>query len=439
MVALLTAGLAACGANDNLSPPPATHVVFVTQPLPGYPREAFSPALQVEIRDASENRVTSAQNAVTLAIATNPAGGTLLGTKTVNAVAGVATFADLTVDHTGTGYTLAATSGSLAMSTSAAFNVWLAFTTIAAGGEHTCGVATGGAAYCWGLGIDGQLGDGVPAPNRRTLVAVVNSPTFAALSGGMYHTCGVSMTAAAYCWGFNLPCPGCASFPAVVLNGVRFVVVSAGWTHACGVTTTGAAYCWYYNDSGQLGDGSTTNSTSPVLVLGNLTFTGVSAGYIHTCGVTVAGAAYCWGSNASGQLGDVTTMDETSPVPVQGALTFATVSAGGYHTCGITTQGGTYCWGGGVTAPVAVPGGLTFATVSAGFYHTCGVTAGGTAYCWGGNTYGQLGDGTTTNRTDPVSVLGGLTFATVSAGSSHTCGVTTVGAAYCWGALYPIS
>ncbi len=61
------------------------------------------------------------------------------------------------------------------------------------------------------------------------------------------------------------------------------------------------------------------------------------------------------------------------------------------------------------------------------------LTTMGAAYCWGYNNHGELGDGTTTQRTSPVAVLGGLTFATVSAGNVFTCGVTTGGAAYCWG------
>ena len=82
---------------------------------------------------------------------------------------------------------------------------------------------------------------------------------------------------------------------------------------------------------------------------------------------------------------------------------------------------------------MAVLGGLTFTAVSTGVAHTCGLTTSGAAYCWGYNNRGQLGDGTTTNRTSPVAVVGGFTFARVSAGADYSCGVTTAGAAYCWG------
>src|SRR5438552_18535504 len=76
---------------------------------------------------------------------------------------------------------------------------------------------------------------------------------------------------------------------------------------------------------------------------------------------------------------------------------------------------------------------LTFGTVSPGDAHTCGITTDGTSYCWGDNSDGQLGDGTTSDRSTPAAVPGGLSFITVGAGYRHTCGVTNAGAPYCWG------
>jgi hypothetical protein len=86
--------------------------------------EAISPAVRVAVRDSGGSTVTDAADAVTIAFAANPAGGLLVGTTTVNAVAGVASFADLAIDHEGIGYTLAATSNGLSSATSATFDVW---------------------------------------------------------------------------------------------------------------------------------------------------------------------------------------------------------------------------------------------------------------------------------------------------------------------------
>ena len=354
----------------------------------------------------------------------------------------------------------------------------LVFASVSAGQWHSCGVTTGGVTYCWGSNAHGELGDGVMSMYQSsTPVPVTGGLTFATVSAAwVNHTCGVTSGGAAYCWGFDVSgndfgtgrATHYQNVPAAVVGGLTFASVSTGYSHTCGLTPGGVAYCWGRGENtGELGNGTTSGSTTPVAVAGGLSFATLSAGgWYHSCGLTISGAAYCWGDNGLGELGAGTTTgpeqcgpDEyrpdgwpCSPVPVAvvGGLTFTQISTGDLHTCGVTTGGAAYCWGsnnagqlgtGDTTrsaSPVAVVGGLTFAMVSAGDRYNCGVTTGGAAYCWGYGPTGNLGDGRGGDSATPVAVAGGLTFASVSAGEGygydHTCGVTTDGVAYCWGA-----
>ncbi len=309
----------------------------------------------------------------------------------------------------------------------------LRFRQVSAGARHTCGVTLGNVAYCWGPNFTGQLGDGTTT-NRLTPVAVAGGLRFheVSASGNGDHTCGVATGNVAYCWGANFNAQlgdGTANnfrlTPVSVAGGLRFRQVSAGGIHTCGVATNNRAYCWGTNLFGQFGNGAINNgpqvvvTPTPVAVAGGLRFHQVDAGTIHTCGVSTDNRAYCWGDNEFGLLGDGTTTTRLTPVAVSGGLRFRQVSAGeNFHTCGVTTANLAYCWGAnffgmlgdGTTTrrltPVAVAGGLRFRQVTTGLHHSCGVVTGNWAYCWGANDEGQLGDGTTATRLRPVAVAG---------------------------------
>ena len=298
--------------------------------------------------------------------------------------------------------------------------------------------------------------------------AVAAAMRFYTLSVGASHACGITAVGQPYCWGQNdtgrlgdSTVTGRRE-PAQVVGGRRYRSVSAGGDHTCGVTTRGAVYCWGDDTTGQLGNGNDTEpvpcpfpcSIVPVWVSGGLTFQSVSAGGGHTCGITIPGRAFCWGENSNGQLGTETDLEpdecvfacSTTPVGVLGAgLTFQSVSAGFTHSCGATTAGQAYCWGEntfgqlgdgtttGSLEPVTVAGGLAVQSVHLGDGHSCALTTTGLAYCWGDDAHGQLGDGTNTRRLEPVLVVGGFTFQSVWGGGAHTCALTIADQPHCWG------
>ena len=332
------------------------------------------------------------------------------------------------------------------------------FSALAGGRFHSCGIGNNGRAYCWGQNWYGQLGDGTTTnsltPVAVTLPAGVTS--FTAVSAGGMHSCGFGNNGRAYCWGQNYQgelgdgtmTQRNTPTPVTLPTGVTsFSAFTAGLHHNCAIGNNGLAYCWGYNWRGRLGDGTMTPRTTPTLVAlpsGITSFTSVSAGYDHTCGIGNNGRAYCWGSNLSGQLGDGTTTDSWIPTLVtlpEGVTSFSAVGGNmlSFHTCGIGNNGRVYCWGrndgsqlgdGTMTqrntpTPVTLPTGVTsFTALSGDWYHTCAIGNNGRAYCWGINWMGQLGDGTTTNSLTPVAVTlpAGVTgFTSVSTASAFTC------------------
>lgn len=327
------------------------------------------------------------------------------------------------------------------------------WSTLSVGWEHACAIQTGGGTRCWGRGDFGQIGDGGTAATRTSPTAVQGAPAFLQLSAGIHHTCGRVASGAVQCWGRNdFGQLGDSSFSMrtapVATGGARTYVVlgeGANRNHTCGVTTLQRVQCWGLDLHGQLGDGSTNNSSVPLEVPGGHDFTQVAPGFRHTCALTAAGAAYCWGSNAEGQLGDGTLDPRPAPTAVAGGLTFTMLGASFQHSCGLTAAGSAYCWGAngdgqlgnGTNAPsqtpVAVSGGHVFASLLVGPGGGCGVTAAGAAHCWGENGAGQLGDGSVTDRNAPVAVAGGHAFTSVGAGISNLCGRTTAGDVLCWG------
>lgn len=278
------------------------------------------------------------------------------------------------------------------------------YSRITTGGAHSCALTETGRALCWGSNWSGELGYGRPIRFRNTMSPMpVTAGTFTALDAGTTHTCGLGTDSRTYCWGDNLygqlgdGSRSTRATPEPVRTDLRFASVSVGSGIVCGLTDAGQAYCW-----GQIGS---RQESRPFHIQTAGRLKSVSAGGMHGCGIDLDGALACWGLNDYGQLGDGTTQERSQPVRVAGNERFRSVSAGSVHTCAISESDLLYCWGRNfdgrlgigtssdtpLPMPVPLPGGAR--EVTAGNVHSCAITLRDEAYCWGDNVYAQLGNG----------------------------------------------
>jgi len=330
---------------------------------------------------------------------------------------------------------------------------------LAAGREHTCALTAAGGVKCWGSNRSGLLGDGTLTRSHTPVDVSGLSSGVVALAARQYRTCALTDAGGVWCWGWNDDGQlgdGTSTnrWTPVEVSGLSsgVVALAAGGWHTCALMEGGGVRCWGFNGAGQLGDGTKTKHHTPVEVTGlSSEVTALVAGEEHTCALTEAGGVWCWGENGFGQLGDGTFLDRSTPIEVSGLTGgIVTLAAGYNHTCAVTAAGGVKCWGqnrygqlgDGTTTNRYTPVDITglssrVLALNAGGDHTCALTDSGGVKCWGLNNYGQLGDGTLTNRHTPVDVAplsSGVT--TLDAGGAHTCALTEAGENQCWGANF---
>jgi alpha-tubulin suppressor-like RCC1 family protein len=335
----------------------------------------------------------------------------------------------------------------------------LTFATLAAGGQHTCGIVRSGETYCWGSNQYGQIGDGTrtgPQDPRRYPTLVAGGLGFSALALGSRFTCALTEEGAAYCWGYNYDGQigndtdtGENFAPTAVKTDVKFRAITAGHYHVCALAETGDAYCWGSSSQGQVGDGRSWNRMNmakvPTKVVGGHTFNQLATAFDFSCGLAASGEVYCWGGV------DLTEWSDSiyrRPAVVSQGKSFDHIASAGDHLCALKQQVA-WCWGqnrqgqlGDSTwtrrnAPVAVTGEHAFYQLTTGSVHTCGITPQGKAFCWGEDHVGQLGTGDRQyagqGQPWPLAVYGDYSFAQIVAGASHTCALLTNGWAMCWG------
>ncbi len=326
--------------------------------------------------------------------------------------------------------------------------------TLAAGTATTCTAMGDATVSCWGSNTTGQLGDGTLV-DKSTPTPVTGLSQVQALAVGRQHGCAVKTDGTVACWGDNsggqlgnggAPSPWPPTAIAVPGLG-QVVTAAAGAFHTCVAKADGSVACWGSNNTGQLGDGTTTRRSAPTTVPGLTGVIALASGYEHSCAARSNGSVACWGRNNVGQLGTGDTVDHLSPIDVPGLNgVVALVAAEGHgHTCALKADGSVVCWGlnawgqlgdgTGVNrwVPTAVTGLGQVIALAAGLTHTCAAKADGTLVCWGQNIFGQLGDGVASNHYSPATVPGVTGVTALTAGDHHTCAAKADGAMACWG------
>ena len=244
---------------------------------------------------------------------------------------------------------------------------------------------TDGSLWAWGFNNAGQLGDG-STEERISPVFIMDSAI--AVATGDTFALALKMDGSLWAWGDNSQGQlgdgkggkdgDYNATPQKIMDSVA--VISAGGHHAMAIKTDGSLWAWGYNYVGQLGDGTTNDKNTPVKIMDSVT--AVSSGGSHTMAIKTDGSLWAWGDNGNGEIGN---------------------GAGGNPN--INSIAGDY-----EVSPVKIMDSVT--AVSAGGFHSIAIKTDGTLWAWGDNTFGQLGDGTQTERHSPIKIMDGVSVQT---------------------------
>ena len=244
---------------------------------------------------------------------------------------------------------------------------------------------------------------------------------------GEFFSCALMVDQSVQCWGSAGEVGDGTGMQSAIPRGVllpeKAISLSAGGTSACAVGVSGAVYCWGHGSAGQLGNGHYLNQNTPVQVVGISNAIQVAVGGVQgdgqACAVTSSHDAYCWGFNNSGQLGDGNTSNIALPIRIKlpQNIGFVKAVAGGTFTCFIGTDSHVYCTGdntageigigsaaASVLMPTLVPNLNNITSGAAGNDWICAIDSAQNLYCWGQNGNGQLGTGDNLSRSAPAKV-----------------------------------
>ena len=372
-----------------------------------------------------------------------------------------------------------------------------AFSQVSTNTNFSCAIASSGdnagKVYCWGNGASGQIGNGAnfseSVPTSVTMPSGVTA--FSQIATSISNSCAIASSGdnagRVYCWGVGsngqigngsnvspINIPTSVTMPSGV---TAFSQISNNGSFNCAIASSGdnagTVYCWGTGANGKIGNGGTSNvyvPTSVTMPSGVTAFNQISTNTNFSCAIAGsgdnAGKVYCWGSGGNGKIGNGGTSDAYVPTSVtmpSGVTAFSQISTNNSFSCAIAGSGDNagkvYCWGSGgngkignggtsdayVPTSVTMPSGVTaFSQISTNNSFSCAIAGSGDnagkVYCWGAGTNGEIGNGISSDASVPtpiVTINGVDSFNQISTNTSFSCAIanigTNAGKIYCWG------
>jgi alpha-tubulin suppressor-like RCC1 family protein len=317
---------------------------------------------------------------------------------------------------------------------------------VAAGNGPSFAIKRDGTLWAWGNNTQGKLGLN-DTTDRSSPVQVGALTNWQDVSTRSEHCGAIKTDGTLWMWGnggtgrLGDETTANKSSPVQIGALTSWAQVSAGSYHTLAITDSGNLYAWGGNSDGQLGQNNVVSTSSPVQVGALNNWAQASAGDDFSTSIKTDGSIWSWGGNGSGQLGINTQgnyQKRSSPVQI-GALTdWAQVSAGGLQASAVKTDGTFWAWGSNNvgklgdgnnsvnrSSPVQIGALTNWSQVSVGNTFVAAIKTDNTLWAWGDNSpNGQLGDGTTVDKSSPVQVGSLTNWSTVDSGFVHTLAVT---------------
>lgn len=299
---------------------------------------------------------------------------------------------------------------------------------VAAGCDYGIALKSNGTVWTWGHNVNASWDDN-NATEHKVPVQISGISDVVAVATGYNIGMALKSDKTVWTWGQNV-CGqiGDGTFNDRVLpvqvKGLSDVIAIASGYYCCfALKSNGTIFAWGYNYNGRLGDGTTTTRITPVQVKGISGAVSIATGMGFGLALKSDGTVMSWGDNSGGQLGDGTTTQNPTPKIVAGLPKISSIAACYGTSLAIASDGSIWAWGdngdgqyGNDTTTASLvpiqaqsaphPGDPKFVSMAGGYRHCLGLKSDGSAWAWGSNFCGQLGDGTTQQRTTPVQVLG---------------------------------